>query len=118
MIGTILASLLLLQAKPFIQPGGVSGQLRTIEGTPAVAVRVVAMPVPTGITTPDDGPNYFILAPPTGATLTDNEGNYRFQDLAPGPYYIMAGVAGQATFYPKSDDIRGAGVVTVQPAFI
>jgi hypothetical protein len=118
MIATILASLLLLQAKPFVQPGGVSGQLRTIDGTPAVAVRVVAMPVPTGITTPDDGPNYFILAPATGVTLTDNEGNYRFQDLAPGRYYIMAGVAGQATFYPKADDIRGAGIITVQSAVI
>jgi hypothetical protein len=119
-----LALLLSVQGKPFIQPGGIAGQLRTIDGVPAVAVRVVAMPVPTGNTVPDEGPNYFILAPPTGATLTDNEGNYRFMDLAPGRYYIMAGVPGQASFYPaRADvrsvaDIRQAGIATVEGGVI
>jgi hypothetical protein len=117
-IGTILASLLLLQGPQFIQPGGVSGQIRTINGVPAVAVRVVAMPVPRGITVPDDGPNYFILAPPTGVALTDNEGNYLFRDLAPGNYYIIAGVPGQATYYPGVEDLRSAGSVSVQSAII
>ena len=118
MIATALAFLLLLQAPAFVQPGGLAGQVRTIEGVPAVGVRVVAMPVPRGTVTPDDGPNYFILAPPTGVTLTDNEGNYRFQDLAPGAYYVMAGVPGQATFHPGAPDIRQGSITTVQSAVV
>src|SRR5213594_2182895 len=68
--------MLFFQGAPFVQPGGASGELRTIDGVPAVAVRVVAMPVPAGSVVPDDGPNYFILAPPTGVALTDNEGQF------------------------------------------
>jgi hypothetical protein len=112
-IATAFLIHLLLQGVPFVQPGGVSGQLRTIDGLPAVAVRVVAMPVPTGTVVPDDGPNYFILAPATGVALTDNEGKYRFMDLAPGRYYLMAGVAGQATYYPKAEHLNNAAIVDV-----
>jgi len=101
-----------------VQPGGLSGQLRTVDGRPAVAVRVVAMPVPAGNVVPDDGPNYFILAPATGVALTDNEGKYRFMDLAPGRYYIMAGVAGQATYYPKAEHINNAEIVDVVSGYI
>jgi hypothetical protein len=117
-IATALAVHLLLQGVPFVQPGGVSGQLRTIDGLPAVAVRVVAMPVPAGNVIPDDGPNYFILAPATGVALTDNDGKYRFMDLAPGRYYIMAGVAGQATYYPKADHINNASIVDAVSGYI
>jgi hypothetical protein len=76
------------------------------------------MPVPAGSVVPDDGPNYFILAPPTGVALTDNEGKYRFMDLAPGRYYVMAGVAGQATYYPDADHINNATIVNVASGFI
>ena len=118
MIAIVLAVHLMLQAVPYVQPGGVSGQLRTVDGLPAVAVRVVAMPVPAGSVVPDDGPNYFILAPATGVALTDNEGKFRFMDLAPGRYYIMAGVAGQATYYPKGDHLNNASIVQVVSGYI
>ena len=117
-MAAVLMFLLLLQGVPFAPPGGVSGQLRTIDGQPAVAVRVVAMPVPAGSVVPDDGPNYFILAPPTGVAMTDNEGKYRFQDLRPGRYYIMAGVAGQATFYPKAEHLNHASILDVVSGFM
>ena len=114
----IVLSYLLLQGATFVQPGGVSGQLRTNNNLPAIAVRVVAMPVPAGSVVPDDGPNYFVLAPPTGVALTDNEGKYRFMDLAPGRYYIMAGVAGQATYYPNADHLNNASIIDVVSGFI
>jgi hypothetical protein len=104
---------LLLQGATFVQPGGLSGELRTVDGVPAIGVRVVAMPRPPTQVNPDDGPNYFVLAPPTGIALTDNEGKFLFRDLAPGRYYLMAGVPGEATFYPGAADIRGGEVLDV-----
>ena len=116
MIWTVLALSMLLQGEPIV-PGAVSGRLLTIDGTPAANVRVVAFAVPRGRGNPDDSLNYFELASPTDRTLTDNEGNYRLQELVPGNYYIMAGAAGpgQATYYPEAANIRGADVITVQP---
>jgi hypothetical protein len=105
---------MLLQGDPIV-PGAVSGRLLTIEGTPAANVRVVAFAVPRGRGNPDDSINYFELASPTDRTLTDNDGNYRLQELIPGTYYIMAGAAGpgQATYFPEAANIRGAEVITV-----
>ena len=110
MIATVLALGLLLQGDPIV-PGAVSGQLRTIDGSPAANVRVVAFAVPRGRGNPDDSLNYFELSSPTDRTLTDNQGNYRLQELLPGNYYIMAGAAGpgQATYFPEADNIRGGG---------
>jgi len=114
-IATVLALGLLLQGDPIV-PGAVSGQLRTIDGSPAANVRVVAFAVPRGRGNPDDSLNYFELSSPTDRTLTDNQGNYRLQELLPGNYYIMAGAAGpgQATYFPEADNIRGAEVVNIQ----
>jgi hypothetical protein len=39
-------------------------------------------------------------------------------DLAPGRYYIMAGAAGQATYYPMADHINNASIVDVVSGFI
>jgi hypothetical protein len=76
------------------------------------------MPVPAGNVVPDDGPNYFILAPASGVAMTDNEGRYRFQDLRPGRFYIMAGAAGQATFYPRAEHLNNAEIIDVTAGFI
>ena len=47
MIATLLASYSVLQSATIV-PGAVTGQLRTIDGVPAVNVRVVAFAVPRG----------------------------------------------------------------------
>jgi len=113
-IATLLASYLMLQSAPV--PGAVTGQLRTLDGVPAVNVRVVAFVVPRGRENPDDSINYFEMAAPVDRTLTDNEGNFRLQELLPGRYYLMAGAAGpgQATYYPGGPNIRDAQVLTVE----
>ncbi len=83
-IAALLALALLLQSSTVV-PGAVSGQLRTVDGVPAVNVRVVAIAVPPGNGTPGQSPNYFDLAAPTDRTLTDNEGKLSSSGDRAGP---------------------------------
>jgi hypothetical protein len=110
----ILPLILLLQSAPIV-PGAVAGKLQTVDGVPAVSVRVVAVEAPQGLGTPDDSLNYFALASPTDRTLTDNEGNFRLQELVPGHYYILAGAQPDGTYYPNANNVRGAAVIHVEP---
>jgi hypothetical protein len=111
-----LALALLLQGSSSVPPGAVSGQLQTIDGVPAVNVRVVAIPAPKGTISVDDGLNYYdpYFELPTDRTLTDNEGNFRLQEIVPGRYFLLAGAAGHGTFYPDASSISGAMVINVQ----
>ena len=114
MIAKVLALSLLLQDPR----GAISGQLRTVGGVPAVNVRVVMIPAPTGNNTVDDGLNYFepYFELPPDHTLTDNEGNFRLQEIVPGRYFLLAGAAGQGqgTYYRDSTSIKGAEIIIVQ----
>ena len=114
MIAATLALCLLIQGSPEIAPGAVTGHLNTVDGVPAVAVRVVAVAVPRGNGRVGDSLNYFELSRPTDRTLTDNEGNFRLQDIVPGRYYILAGAAPNGTYYPAAADIMDAEIVDVQ----
>jgi hypothetical protein len=109
----LLSFAALFQDAP-ISPGAISGQLRTIDGVPAVNVRVVAVAVPRGRANPDDSLNYFELAQPADRTLTDNEGNFRLQELLPGSYYLLAGANPYGTYYPEAANIRGAQIINVE----
>ena len=113
MLAAVIA-LGLLQSNP-IAPGAVSGQLRTVDGVPAVNVRVVVTAVPPGNGLPGQSPNYFDLAAPTDRTLTDNQGKFRLQEIVPGRYYLLAGAAPQGTYYPDAGDIRGATILSIEP---
>jgi large repetitive protein len=108
----VLYFLLLFQKTPFVPPGAVEGMLRTLEGTPAIAVRVVAYKV-QGSGNPDDNLNYFELGRPSNTTQTDNDGHYAMMDLAPGVYWIMAGTAGQGVYYPGTPNLKEATKITV-----
>ena len=113
MTSIVLAFLLLLQRTPYIPPGAVDGTLLSVDGVPASAVRVAAIPVPKGNGTPDDNLTYFELVPATNTTLTDNDGHFMMTDLAPGRYYLIAGAAGFGTYLPGTTDLRKATIVTV-----
>ena len=113
MIGHALTLILLLQGAP--RPGTVTGQLRTLDGAPAISVRVAAMPVPTSNAKPEDGVQYFTYPPPEASTLTDSQGRYQLTNLPPGRYYIMAGAFGEPTYYPGKAEMESATPVTLGP---
>lgn len=124
MIPAVLSLLLLLQspsvtpAPDYVAPGAVSGKLLTIDGVPAVNTRVVAIRLPNNPNnTPDDSRNYFDPGAPTDRTLTDNEGNFRLQELVPGRYFLLAGAAGAGTYYPDSPVMKGAEALTVESGY-
>jgi hypothetical protein len=114
-IAATLALSLLLQGADF-SPAAVVGHLQTVDGVPAVATRVVAIAHPRGNGLPGDALNYFVLDAPVDKTLTDNEGNFRMQDLPPGRYFILAGALPEGTYYRAAQDVKDAEVVTLQPS--
>src|SRR5262245_8175377 len=107
MLAMVLGLILSFQAGN----GIVSGQLKTVEGGPAVAVRVIAIPAPPEQTRPSFGSQYFYQQPPVSTSLTDNQGRYRLTNLPPGRYYIMAGIS----YYPSTLDPDRATAITVTP---
>ena len=94
-----LAVLLMLQAPPAaspvattVQPGVVTGQLKTSNGKSAEGIRVSVLAAPRGSIKPSDGQNYFATVVPTNTVVTDAQGRYRLRGLAPGRYLILASV--------------------------
>lgn len=112
MIAALLTFFMLLQRPAFVPPGAVEGVIQNLESAPAIAVRVVAYKVP-GSGNPDDNLNYFDLERPVSTTQTDNDGHFMMMDLPPGTYYIMAGTAGQGTYYPGTRDLKTAAKISV-----
>src|SRR3989441_9922885 len=117
MIAFALAFILLFQGGQAVQPGVVTGQLRTIDGSPAIAVRVaaVSVPVATGNAVEADGPQYYTLGFSASTALTDKDGRYRLVNIPPGRYYIVAGAIGEATYYPAAADGSTATAGKVAP---
>jgi len=109
----IALALILFQGAP--RPGTVTGQLRTVDGAPAIAIRVAAMPVPTSNAKPEDGVQYFTYPPSEASTLTDTQGRYTLRNLPPGRYYIMAGAFGEPVYYPGIDNMERATAITLSP---
>jgi hypothetical protein len=87
--------------------------VKLADGSPVAAVRVAAVPAPPPNIRPTDGQNYYATQNPARIALTDNDGRYRLANVPPGRYFIVAGMVGQATFYPATTDIDAATVVTV-----
>jgi hypothetical protein len=115
-----LALLLMLQGAPAApagqpaQPGTISGELRTPDGSPAAGVRVSALPAPRGAHNPSDGPNYYATGVATNTVVSDLQGRYRLRNLPPGRYIILASGLGYPTYYPSTDNPDNAEVVTVE----
>ncbi len=95
-------------------PGAeVTGQVFTRDGVPASAVRVSAISAPPPDARPQDGSQYYEAPPPVRSVLTGVDGRYRLPNLPPGRYHVVAGVLGQATYFPSTLDPRDASVVAV-----
>jgi hypothetical protein len=113
-VTSLLALLFLLQGAPAVTGGAVvTGQVRLPDGGAVAALRVAAVPAPPPNIRPADGQNYYFAQTPTRVGLTDSDGRYRLANLPAGRYFIIAGMVGQATFYPATTDIEAATVVTV-----
>lgn len=122
MLSLILGLGLLLQGPPAARPaatqarpGTLTGQLKKADGSPAEDIRVIAQLAPPPNIRPDEGTQYYIAPPPTRTTFTDEQGHYRLENVPPGRYYIVAGLLGQATYYPGAAEDNRATIVTVTP---
>src|SRR5580692_11777297 len=90
MTSMALALILLLQGAAAARPGVVAGQLKTVAGAPAVAIRIVAVPAPTATVRPSEGQEYYSTQNPVSTALTDAQGRYRLTDIPAGRYFVMA----------------------------
>jgi hypothetical protein len=109
MHGLLISILLLMQA---IAPAGgvVTGRLLNADGSPASKVRVSVMPVQEG-----DSQAGF-LPGLSNLSETDAAGNFRILDVAPGRYYVVAGLLEFPTFHPGTRDLSAATIVSVTSA--
>lgn len=109
----------LLQAAPAAapaRPATISGQIHTRDGFPAVAVRVSAILAPPIAIRQSDGQNYWATQPPAATAITDANGRYRLTGIPPGRFYVVAGILGQATYFPGQLDPERATVLTLASA--
>jgi hypothetical protein len=113
MVAAVLIFLLLFQGPPGAGGAVASGQVRLGNGSPVAAIRVSAIPAPPPNIKPSDGQNYYAVQTPARIALTDDQGRYRLANLPAGRYFIVAGMIGQATFYPATTDIETATVLTI-----
>src|SRR5262245_32430427 len=92
-----------------VETGAITGTVILPGGSPAVGVRVVAMPArEAGI--PGAGEVFSAL------TETDARGLYRLEKIEPGDYYIRAGFVNSPTYYPGVTALSNAKTVAVRPA--
>jgi anti-sigma factor RsiW len=85
--------------------GTLSGEVRTLVGVPASGVWVSALPV--------SGSGGSGTAAPVRTGQTDDAGRYRFVDIPPGRYNIVAGAPEAPTYSPGMIDVADARVVSV-----
>src|SRR5262245_61103632 len=95
MLKASLILALFLQAAASLQTtaGTITGLLLSVDGTPAVGVRVSAvMPQePNGPPTPSTAVSF---------ALTDSKGRYQLEKVPAGRYLISAGLVNSPTYYP------------------
>jgi hypothetical protein len=104
---------LLAQAPQAPQPATVAGQIHTRDGAPVVAIRVSAIVAAPPDARPEDGIQYYLDPPPVATTLTNAQGRFRLPAIPPGRYVIVAGMLGQATYFPSTTEAIRATVVVV-----
>jgi hypothetical protein len=98
--------------------GVLSGVLRFPDGTPAIGIRVVAIPVSLVGTTAAPAPpvSLPIMAARNSPSTSDSSGVYQIPNLGPETYHIVAGYADAPTFYPGASTLAGARSVTLATA--
>jgi hypothetical protein len=97
----------LLQGIPVQQGGKVTGVLRDNTGAPLEGVRIAA--VARGGTIEDAASG----AAMAGLAQTDEQGRFTLEDVPPGRYSIAAGRLDLQTYYPGTQSLADATILTV-----
>jgi hypothetical protein len=106
MLASVLVALLPLQGGDVRPAGGtITGRIVSLDGKPVAGLRVMALAV-------EDSP------PQSGSAIlsiaqTDAAGNYRLEKVAPGRYYITAGLVDLPSYYPGVGNRTDARVVNI-----
>jgi hypothetical protein len=109
-VAVIIAGLLLQQGTS--TTGVMTGEILSLNGTPAVGVRVAVMATSNGNTSQTN----FSSMESIGET--DSSGRYRLERISPGRYIVVAGLLDLPTYYPGVKDPGDARVVTIEAGTI
>ena len=106
----ILTLLLLIQSLPgqAAKTGTITGTLKNSAGQPVAGVRVVAVPRPESF----DPSNTF--AEMSSLIETDNAGRFALENIPPGKYYVAAGRIDFQTYYPGTQAMAEATMISVE----
>ncbi|HET9132598.1 MAG TPA: carboxypeptidase regulatory-like domain-containing protein [Terriglobia bacterium] len=106
----LLTILLLLQGLPSqtAKTGTITGTLKDSSGLPVAGVRVVAVPRPDSF----DPNNTF--AEMSSLIETDNAGHFTLENVPPGKYYVAAGRIDFQTYYPGTQAMAEATMISVE----
>src|SRR4249920_1808897 len=89
------------------QGGIIAGRIVSVDGTPAAQKRVVAQAV---LERADVALGASMLA---GLTQTDNDGQFRLENIPPGRYYIVLDPLDLPSYYPGVTKPERATIVSV-----
>lgn len=106
MSGILLALILVLQGIPDQQGGTVTGVLRDSRGMPVAGVRMAAV-------TRGDVIENTAAGSMAGITETDAQGRFMLENIPPGKYVIAAGRLDLQTYYPGTQVLADATVLTI-----
>jgi hypothetical protein len=104
--GILFSLILLLQGIPVQQGGTVTGVLRDSKGLPAAGVRMAAV-------TRSDVIENSAAGSMAGITETDAQGRFTLENIPPGRYAIAAGRLDLQTYYPGTQVLADATVLTI-----
>ena len=107
MRSALLCVFLLLRGIPIQQGGKVTGTLRDNQGTPLPGVRMAAVTRGAAI---EEAPTGVAMA---GLAETDELGRFTLEDIPPGRYSIAAGRLDLQTYYPGTQSLATATILTV-----
>ena len=104
---SILALIFLLQGIPVQQGGKVTGVLRDNQGTPLPGVRMAAVARSASLEETITG------VAMAGLAETDAQGRFTLEDIPPGRYSIAAGRLDLQTYYPGTQSLADARILTI-----
>jgi Carboxypeptidase regulatory-like domain len=107
MSGLLLSLLFLLQGIQVQQGGKVTGVLRDSLGMPLPGVRIAAVSRGDTVEAAAAGVSM------SGLAETDEQGRFTLEDIPPGRYAIAAGRLDLQTYYPGTQSLADARVLTI-----